>query len=258
MMKKKRKGKKRKKNKKRKRKKKKKGKKKKKKKREISELKKPARVFFALWPNDEERAALAAWQPPLQQLCGGRPTPAAKLHNTLVFLGDVGIERLEALQLAAQEVSGAAFQVVFDSARYWGITISCMPHRAACRKNWRNWSAIWNKGCGTTISNSIGVHTSRISPCCATRIGATARCRQCGRWYGRCGNLRWCNRSARGRDALWSAGKVPPAYALILKKQLSTDYLEEVLVPFGYTRLNKIKQRIIEKYLITIWVSYQL
>ena len=85
-----------------------------------SELNKPARVFFALWPNDEERAALAAWQTPLQKLCGGRLTPAVKLHNTLVFLGDVGIERLEALQLAAQEVSGAAFQVVFDSARYWG------------------------------------------------------------------------------------------------------------------------------------------
>lgn len=85
-----------------------------------TDAEKPARVFFALWPNDEERAAMAAWQPTLQKLCGGRLTPAGKLHNTLVFMGDVQIERLEALQLAAQEVSGAAFQLVFDIARYWG------------------------------------------------------------------------------------------------------------------------------------------
>ena len=79
-----------------------------------------ARVFFALWPNNAERAALAAWQGPLMQLCGGRPTPADKLHNTLVFLGDIEIERLETLKLAGQEVGGAGFQLEFDVARYWG------------------------------------------------------------------------------------------------------------------------------------------
>jgi RNA 2',3'-cyclic 3'-phosphodiesterase len=84
------------------------------------ELKHNARVFFALWPNDEERAAIAAWQPPLKQLCGGSATPVQNLHNTLVFLGDVAEERLEALQLAAQEVKSGIFHVVFDSARYWG------------------------------------------------------------------------------------------------------------------------------------------
>jgi 2'-5' RNA ligase len=81
---------------------------------------KNARVFFALWPNDEERAALAAWQAPLKALCGGRSMPEHKLHNTLVFLGNVEIECLETLQLAAMEVNGAGFQLVFDIARYWG------------------------------------------------------------------------------------------------------------------------------------------
>jgi RNA 2',3'-cyclic 3'-phosphodiesterase len=85
-----------------------------------TDTKKVARVFFALWPVDAERDALAAWQPPLQKLCGGRLTPVDKLHNTLVFLGDVEFERMEALQLAAQEVSGAAFQLIFDIAHYWG------------------------------------------------------------------------------------------------------------------------------------------
>ena len=81
---------------------------------------KGARVFFALWPDDTERAALAAWQPALHKLCGGRSMRAATLHNTLVFLGDIGQHRLEALQLAAQEVEGEPFDLAFDAARYWG------------------------------------------------------------------------------------------------------------------------------------------
>lgn len=78
------------------------------------------RVFFALWPNDVERAALAAWQPALHKLCGGRIMRVGTLHNTLVFLGDIKPHRLEALQLAAQEVEGGALELSFDAARYWG------------------------------------------------------------------------------------------------------------------------------------------
>jgi RNA 2',3'-cyclic 3'-phosphodiesterase len=79
-----------------------------------------ARVFFALWPGAAECAALADWQPPLHQLCGGRIMRAETLHTTLVFLGDVERQRLEALQLAAQEVRAKACQLIFDGARYWG------------------------------------------------------------------------------------------------------------------------------------------
>ena len=77
-------------------------------------------MFFALWPTAKERAALAAWQPGLQALCGGHSMRAATLHVTLVFLGEVAQHRLEALQLAAQEVEGKSFDLVFDTARYWG------------------------------------------------------------------------------------------------------------------------------------------
>jgi len=79
-----------------------------------------ARVFFALWPTATERAQLAAWQAPLKRLCGGRAMSGETLHNTLVFIGDVELYRLEALQLAAQEVSGEGFGLCFDEARYWG------------------------------------------------------------------------------------------------------------------------------------------
>jgi 2'-5' RNA ligase len=79
-----------------------------------------ARVFFALWPDDAERAALAAWQPVLHKLCGGRSMRAETLHNTLVFIGDAELHGLEALQLAAREVRGESFELCFDEASYWG------------------------------------------------------------------------------------------------------------------------------------------
>lgn len=79
-----------------------------------------ARVFFALWPEAAESKQLAAWQAPLERLCGGRAMRCETLHNTLVFIGDVQTYGLEALQLAAQEVSGEGFGLHFDEARYWG------------------------------------------------------------------------------------------------------------------------------------------
>jgi 2'-5' RNA ligase len=79
-----------------------------------------AKVFFALWPAAAERGQLAAWQKPLQHLCGGRAMRGGTLHNTLVFIGDVDEARLEALQWAAQEVKGEAFELCFEVARYWG------------------------------------------------------------------------------------------------------------------------------------------
>lgn len=78
------------------------------------------RVFFALWPTATARAALAAWQVPLRNLCGGSEMRADTLHSTLVFLGEVESQRLETLLLAAQEVAGARFEIEFDVARYWG------------------------------------------------------------------------------------------------------------------------------------------
>ncbi|OGS90515.1 MAG: 2'-5' RNA ligase [Gallionellales bacterium GWA2_60_18] len=78
------------------------------------------RVFFALWPDDAERAALAAWQEPLRELCGGRAMRPDTLHTTLVFLGEMPVQRLEPLQLAAQEVAFGPFELRFDGARYWG------------------------------------------------------------------------------------------------------------------------------------------
>ncbi|ADE10576.1 RNA 2',3'-cyclic phosphodiesterase [Sideroxydans lithotrophicus] len=78
------------------------------------------RLFFALWPNTVERTALAAWQPPLRESCGGRAMLPDTLHTTLVFVGNVAEHRLETLRLAAQEVSGRGFGLDLTEAHYWG------------------------------------------------------------------------------------------------------------------------------------------
>ncbi|MDH2916339.1 MAG: RNA 2',3'-cyclic phosphodiesterase [Gallionella sp.] len=78
------------------------------------------RVFFALWPKSPERLALSAWQAEIQSLCGGQVMRADTLHTTLVFLGEIDRTRLEALKLAAQEVTFRPFELGFDAARYWG------------------------------------------------------------------------------------------------------------------------------------------
>jgi 2'-5' RNA ligase len=78
------------------------------------------RVFFALWPDEKGRAALAQWQAPLKKLCGGKATRPGNLHATLVFLGGIAAHRLEALKLAAQEVQGSKFALCLDHAHYWG------------------------------------------------------------------------------------------------------------------------------------------
>ncbi|MDO8293280.1 MAG: RNA 2',3'-cyclic phosphodiesterase [Gallionella sp.] len=90
-----------------------------------------ARVFFALWPTAAEFAQLAAWQPALRELCGGRVMRGETLHNTLVFIGEVELYGLEVLQLAAQEVSGEGFELRFDEARYWGHNhiVYAAPHQ---------------------------------------------------------------------------------------------------------------------------------
>ncbi len=51
------------------------------------------RLFFALWPDEAARAALAALQAPV----AGRLTPPDKLHLTLAFLGQVAADAVPAL-----------------------------------------------------------------------------------------------------------------------------------------------------------------
>lgn len=77
-------------------------------------------MFFALWPADEERTALASWHAPLREICGGKAMRTDTLHCTLAFLGEVAEHRLEVLQLVAQEATFQPFTLEWTAAHYWG------------------------------------------------------------------------------------------------------------------------------------------
>ncbi len=76
------------------------------------------RLFFALWPEDDVRAALAAATRALV-LRDGRVEPAARLHLTLRFLGDVADAQLESWRTAASEVTAPAFTLHLAQVGWW-------------------------------------------------------------------------------------------------------------------------------------------
>ena len=65
------------------------------------------RLFFALWPDAAQRAALAHAAGKTVRHSGGRPVPESSLHVTLVFLGSVPEPRLEDLRAIARGAAAA-------------------------------------------------------------------------------------------------------------------------------------------------------
>ena len=80
---------------------------------------KPLRLFFALWPDDTARAALADWGRRIHRVTGGHPTRAETIHQTLAFLGDCEPARLAAVEGAAGRVHPRRFELVLDRAGVW-------------------------------------------------------------------------------------------------------------------------------------------
>ncbi len=79
----------------------------------------PARVFFALWPDDGVREALHREAQMLHRDTGGRAMRRENLHLTLVFVGDVAVGRLDELKSVAGTISGSSFELVLDRLGYW-------------------------------------------------------------------------------------------------------------------------------------------
>ena len=80
---------------------------------------KPLRLFFALWPDDATRLALAEWCRRIHRVTKGRPTRAETIHQTLAFLGDCEPARLAELEAAAGRVPLRRFELVLDRAGLW-------------------------------------------------------------------------------------------------------------------------------------------
>jgi 2'-5' RNA ligase len=78
-----------------------------------------ARVFFALWPDDAVRDALAAAGASAQAECKGKATARDKIHLTLVFVGDIERSRVDALRECAGRVEASPFELTIDVLDYW-------------------------------------------------------------------------------------------------------------------------------------------
>jgi len=94
------------------------------------------RLFFALWPDETMRQAMAQPTRKAARASGGRPVPADNLHVTLAFLGSVPerrLPRLAEIARAAAEAAGEApggklagggspgdaLELIFDRLEYW-------------------------------------------------------------------------------------------------------------------------------------------
>ncbi len=78
-----------------------------------------ARLFFALWPDRKLRETLSAWADALHGECGGRRVRDEQLHVTLVFLGDVPLERIRVITDAACRIAARPFTLRVSGTGYW-------------------------------------------------------------------------------------------------------------------------------------------
>ena len=77
------------------------------------------RLFFALWPSDACRTALAGAAAPAILAVDGLPVPPGNLHVTLAFLGPTsGRTFARLVELAGQSV-WPAVDLAFDRVEYW-------------------------------------------------------------------------------------------------------------------------------------------
>jgi RNA 2',3'-cyclic 3'-phosphodiesterase len=86
------------------------------------------RLFFALWPDAEQRGALHSATRKGVRSCGGRPVPVPSLHVTLAFLGAVPEGRVPELDRIARRVAevfpagGQPLRLSFDRLAHWART----------------------------------------------------------------------------------------------------------------------------------------
>jgi 2'-5' RNA ligase len=78
-----------------------------------------ARLFFAAWPAPEVQRALGEIAREAQHECGGRAVPAHNIHLTLLFLGDVVRDRLDAVEALGATVVSPAVTLQVDRLEYW-------------------------------------------------------------------------------------------------------------------------------------------
>jgi RNA 2',3'-cyclic 3'-phosphodiesterase len=77
------------------------------------------RVFFALWPDAEAAMRMHTIAHRRHAKLGGRLTREDSLHATLVFIGDIGLDRLPDLLTLPEGMQAPIFDVSFDTLACW-------------------------------------------------------------------------------------------------------------------------------------------
>ena len=72
------------------------------------------RLFFALWPTEALRERIRSDTRPITEPIGARTLPAANLHITIEFLGEVPDARLDEVLQAGAATHGNAFDLILD------------------------------------------------------------------------------------------------------------------------------------------------
>jgi len=80
------------------------------------------RLFFALWPDADQRQGLATAARAVRENDTGRPVPEENLHVTLAFLGSVTKDRVTRVEAAAATISADTFELHLDRAGCWRRT----------------------------------------------------------------------------------------------------------------------------------------
>ena len=78
-----------------------------------------SRLFFALWPDDRVRAAIAAQRDRIAREYVGRPARADTLHLTLLFLGEVPELRVPTLLACGDRIQAEAFSLKIDARSHF-------------------------------------------------------------------------------------------------------------------------------------------
>ncbi len=77
------------------------------------------RVFFAIYPPHHVCEQLTHQAEMFQPVCGGHRVKIQNIHLTLVFLGNVSLNRIDVLRKTMQTITAQAFDLTFDEICYW-------------------------------------------------------------------------------------------------------------------------------------------
>ena len=77
------------------------------------------RVFFAIYPPHHVCEQLTHRAEMFQPVCGGHRVKIQNIHLTLVFLGNVSLNRIDVLRKTMQTITAQAFDLTFAEICYW-------------------------------------------------------------------------------------------------------------------------------------------